>query len=165
VSLPEKEKQIIRRLQSEINEEISFLDELCKELEVLRPRLRKGKVSVLDLRAAGSILHDFYNGVENIFRRIAQELNGGLPAGEEWHKQLLTDMALSIKDTRPPVISSKLKQELYKYLGFRHVFRNIYGFSLEEERIKALVEQLPSVLLKLKQEISIFQEYLNKLTQ
>jgi len=80
VSLPEKEKQIIRRLQSEINEEISFLDELCKELEVLRPRLRKGKVSVLDLRAAGSILHDFYNGVENIFRRIAQELNGGLPA-------------------------------------------------------------------------------------
>ena len=97
--------------------------------------------------------------------RIAQELNGGLPAGEDWHKQLLTDMALPIKDTRPPIISSKLKQELYKYLGFRHVFRNIYGFSLEEERIKALVKQLPSVLLKLKQEISIFQEYLNKLTQ
>lgn len=165
MSLPEKEKQIIRRLQSEINEEISFLDVLCEELGDLKPKLRKAKVSVLDLRAAGSILHDFYNGVENFFRRIAQELNGGLPAGEDWHKQLLTDMALPIKDTRPSVISSKLKQELYKYLGFRHVFRNIYGFSLEEERIKALVGQLPSVLLQLKQEVSIFQEYLNKLTQ
>jgi len=165
MSLPEKEKQIIRRLQSEVNEKISFLDELCEELELLISKLLKGKVSVLDLRAAGSILHDFYNGVENIFRRIAQELNGGLPAGEDWHRQLLADMTLPIKDTRPPVISSKLKQELYKYLGFRHVFRNIYGFSLEEERIKTLVKQLPSVLLKLKQEISIFQGYLNKLTQ
>jgi hypothetical protein len=165
VKLAEKEKQIIRRLQSEINQEISLLDKLCEELDTLKQRLSKSQVSRLDLRAAGSIIHDFYNGVENIFRRIAQELNGGLPAGEDWHKQLLTDMALSIRDVRPSVISNTLKQELYKYLGFRHVFRNIYGFSLEEERIKILVGQLPSILLKLKQEIATFQGYLDKLAQ
>ena len=86
MKLPAKEKQLIRRLQSEINQEVSSLEALLQELRTLKLRLAYKKVSNLDLRAAGSILHDFYSGVENIFRRVAQELNGGLPAGEDWHK-------------------------------------------------------------------------------
>jgi len=165
MKLPAKEKQAIRRLQSEINQEILSLDALLLELKTLKPRLSPKKVSNLDLRAAGSILHDFYNGVENIFRRVAYELNGGLPAGEDWHKQLLTDMSLEIRDVRPPLISEELKLKLQKYLGFRHVFRNIYGFYLEQEQIKALVKEFPKVLLRLKREVAIFQKYLDKLTQ
>jgi len=131
VKLSAKEKQLIRRLQSEINQEVSSLEALSQELKTLKLRLVYKKVSNLDLRAAGSILHDFYNGVENIFRRVAQELNGGLPAGEDWHKQLLIDMSLKIKGVRPPLISEDVKLKLQRFLGFRHVFRNIYGFHLE----------------------------------
>ncbi len=165
MKLPAKEKQVIRRLQSEINQEILSLDAFLEELKTLKPRLSQKKVSNLYLRAAGSILHDFYNGVENIFRRVAQELNGGLPAGEDWHKQLLIDMGLEIKRVRPPLISEDLKLKLQKYLGFRHVFRNIYGFYLEQEQIKALVKEFPQVLLYLKKEIAIFQKYLDRLSE
>ena len=165
MKLSAKEKQLIRRLQSEINQEISSSDALLQELKTLKLRLAYKKVSNLDLRAAGSILHDFYNGVENIFRRVAQELNGGLPAGEDWHRQLLADMRLEIKGLRPPLISKNLGLKLQKFLGFRHIFRNIYGFHLEQEQIKALVRELPRTLFCLKNEIAVFQKYLDKLSQ
>jgi len=163
--LPTKEKQLIRRLQSEINQEILSLEALLRELETLKPRLAQKEISNLDLRAAGSILHDFYNGVENIFRRVAQELNGGLPAGEDWHKQLLTDMSLDVKGVRPPLVSEDLKLKLQKYLGFRHIFRDVYGFHLEQEQIKVMVKEFPRILSWLRREIAAFQEYLDKLSQ
>jgi len=165
MKLPSKEKQLIRRLQSEINQEISSLEALLRELKTLKPRLAQKEISNLDLRAAGSILHDFYNGVENIFRRVAQELNGGLPAGEDWHKQLLTDMSLDVKGVRPPLVSEALKLKLQKYLGFRHIFRNVYGFHLEQEQIKVMVKEFPRILSWLKREIAAFQKYLDKLSQ
>ncbi len=165
MKLPTKEKQLIRRLQSEINHEILSLEALLRELETLKPRLAQKEISNLDLRAAGSILHDFYNGVENIFRRVAQELNGGLPAGEDWHRQLLTDMSLDVKGVRPPLVSEDLKLKLQKYLGFRHIFRNVYGFHLEQEQIKVMVKEFPRILSWLRREIAAFQEYLDKLSQ
>jgi len=165
MKLPTKEKQLIRRLQSEINQEILSLEALLRELETLKPRLAQKEISNLDLRAAGSILHDFYNGVENIFRRVAQELNGGLPAGEDWHKQLLTDMSLDVKGVRPPLVSEDLKLKLQKYLGFYHIFRNVYGFHLEQEQIKVMVKEFPRILSWLRREIAAFQEYLDKLSQ
>jgi len=165
MKLPTKEKQLIRRLQSEINQEILSLEALLRELETLKPRLAQKEISNLDLRAAGSILHDFYNGVENIFRRVAQELNGGLPAGEDWHKQLLTDMSLDVKGVRPPLVSEDLKLKLQKYLGFRHIFRDVYGFHLEQEQIKVMVKEFPRILSWLRREIAAFQEYLDKLSQ
>ncbi len=165
MKLPTKEKQLIRRLQSEINQEILSLEALLRELETLKPRLAQKEISNLDLRAAGSILHDSYNGVENIFRRVAQELNGGLPAGEDWHKQLLTDMSLDVKGVRPPLVSEDLKLKLQKYLGFRHIFRNVYGFHLEQEQIKVMVKEFPRILSWLRREIAAFQEYLDKLSQ
>jgi len=165
MKLPTKEKQLIRRLQSEINQEILSLEALLRELETLKPRLAQKEISNLDLRAAGSILHDFYNGVENIFRRVAEELNGGLPAGEDWHKQLLTDMSLDVKGVRPPLVSEDLKLKLQKYLGFYHIFRNVYGFHLEQEQIKVMVKEFPRILSWLRREIAAFQEYLDKLSQ
>lgn len=165
MKFPTKEKQLVRRLQSEINQEISSLEALLRELKTLKPRLAQKEISNLDLRAAGSILHDFYNGVENIFRRVAQELNGGLPAGEDWHKQLLTDMSLDVKGVRPPLVSEDLKLKLQKYLGFRHIFRNVYGFHLEQEQIKVMVKEFSRILSWLKREIAAFQKYLDKLSQ
>ena len=157
------DRDIIRRLKAEIDNELSFLDEIQHEMAKVAPKLARNTPSILDLRAAGSILHDFYNGVENMFRRIAQEVNGGLPTGDDWHKQLLRDMSLEIDGLRPAIISKSLVGELQRYLGFRHVFRNIYGFSLEAKRIKELVCDFPNVLSRFKREIGKFQHYLARI--
>ena len=37
----------------------------------------------------GSVLQDFYNSCERVFKRISSEINGAHYQGEAWHKELL----------------------------------------------------------------------------
>jgi len=111
-------------------------------------------------RAAGSILHDFYTGIEKIFCNIANKIDKGLPEGENWHIELLKNMA-EPKDKRPQVISLELMEELKEYLGFRHLFRNIYGAQLKWDKLESLLVKIQGYLWKrLKGEIDLFIEYL-----
>ncbi|MCY3970146.1 MAG: hypothetical protein OXG74_09440 [Acidobacteria bacterium] len=130
-----------RRLAAEIRGEFASLA-LLEEQSAAAPR----ETDTFSLRARGSILHDFYNGIERVFVRIAEELNGGVPKGEQWHRQLLRDMSLEIPGLRPAVIDEDLERSLGGFLRFRHVFRNVYGFALEEKRMRPLEDSLPAVL-------------------
>jgi hypothetical protein len=47
-------------------------------------------------------LHSFYNGVERIFEWIARELDGGLPVGPIWHRELLDQMTLQVEGLGRP---------------------------------------------------------------
>ena len=135
-----------------IKDEFEKLRLLDKE----KNSLLKKKPSNYVLRAAGSILHDFYTGIEKIFENIAKEVDRRIPLGEEWHSELLHQMTLDIKGLRPPVISSNTEKILREYLGFRHLFRKRYGFELDWQRMKRLLLKMPQVLSGLAKEIEIF---------
>ena len=74
------------------------------------------------VRTAGSILHDFYCGIERIFRYIALQIDEDLPAGADWHIQLLHRMATPIETVRPAVLDHETMRQLDEYLRFRHLF-------------------------------------------
>ena len=132
---------LTRRIAREVEFELQNLERLGQELTSA-----PADEDTFGLRARGSILHDFYTGVERVFVRLAEEINGGIPRGEQWHRQLLQDMAIDIPDVRPAVISSGLARDLGEFLRFRHVFRNVYGFVLHAGRLGALQQKLPAVL-------------------
>jgi len=113
----------------------------------------------------GSILHDFYTGAERIFKTIAEELDGGLPTGEDWHRALLDQMTLDLEGIRPPVLDDALRERLDEYLRFRHVFRNIYGFQLQRERCESLADHLDDVLNTLSQQLETFCAFLKTLAE
>jgi hypothetical protein len=135
-----------------IQDEITKLKLLDKE----KDGLLKRKPSSYILRAGGSILHDFYTGLEKIFENIAKEVDQRVPMGEEWHSELLHQMTLDIPGLRPPVISNSTEKKLREYLGFRHLFRKRYGFELDWEKMKKLLLKIPKVLSTLEKEIEIF---------
>lgn len=162
---PSGKSQKFIRLKAEILREFKDVERCCAELRELLGIVEKRDKNTFDLRAIGSILHDFYCGIERIFERIAKELNGGIPEGEDWHRQLLRDMTLDIKVVRPPVVSEELEKILNEYLRFRHVFRNIYGFSLEWRFIEGLVERLPMTLNMLKKDIEDFCVFLENVSR
>ena len=83
-----------------------------------------GSPTTLELRGLGSILHDFYTGIEQIMERIATTFDGELPAGANWHVQFLDRMTSEIESVRPAVLSSDLADALRPYLRFRHLFRS-----------------------------------------
>ena len=142
----------LKVLQLFIRDEFEKLRLLDKE----KNGLLKKKPSNYILRAGGSILHDFYTGIEKIFENIAKEVDRRIPLGEEWHSDLLHQMTLDIKGLRPPVISSNTEKILREYLGFRHLFRKRYGFELDWQKMKRLLLKIPQVLSGLEKEIGIF---------
>jgi hypothetical protein len=58
----------------------------------MQPLLSKCRETVptdIELSALAAVLHSFYTGVENIFKRLAVEVDGQPPQGEAWHRDLL----------------------------------------------------------------------------
>ena len=108
------------------------------------------------LRALASVLLDYYTATENIFKEIAKKVDGVLPKGEEWHKDLLQQMKLSLPGVRPEVISAATFTKLDEYRKFRHLVRNVYGFNLVPERFLPLVESLQEVNAALDSDVQRF---------
>lgn len=151
-----KEAQRLIRLKATLEKDLKDLFQLQKEKNELG-------IEGTHPRILGSILNDFYTGIERIFRKIAEECDGGIPNSESWHKELLGNMALELEGIRPAVITDELREELEEYLGFRHVFRNIYGFQLKPERLKRLLQGFDEAFFQFKNSITKFMCFLKKL--
>jgi len=148
-------------LKLSVRDEINRLKLLDKEKNDLLKRRSSNYV----VRAGGSILHDFYTGIEKIFESIAKEVDSRLPLGEEWHSELLHQMTLDIPGLRPPVITTHTGKKLREYLGFRHLFRKRYGFELDWKKLKKLLLGMPPIRSNLESEIEKFFEALDSLLQ
>lgn len=144
-------------LEELVTLELTNLERLKKELNQLL-LTKKDEKSSYEVRAAGSILHDFYCGVEKIFERTAVIMDKNLPDGSNWHTNLLLQMGKPIDSVRDKLISEELIERLKEFLRFRHLFRHLYGFELKWERIKPLCDDLEKVLADLKKEIEVFFE-------
>lgn len=149
------DRDILRGMISEVIKELDNLSDLKNEMNEI-----KTETSRIFVRSMGSILHDFYNCCERIFKRISFDINEGFEESEKWHKALLFKMTIPIKNTRPAVLSEELAAELDEYLSFRHVFRNIYGFELKGKRILHLAKKFDRIADRFIKETKVFLAYL-----
>ncbi|MCI0530265.1 MAG: nucleotidyltransferase domain-containing protein [Nitrospira sp.] len=152
VKMPEDPKEALKQ---DMVDELINLGRLVDEAKLLLQRVPQ-EPTFIEIRAAGSVVHDFYNGVERIFERIAVRLGPGLPAGENWHTLLLQSMGSGIEGIRAAVIDQPLALRLLDYLRFRHRFRHTYGYELQWDRLRSLVEGLEETLTRLRQQIDRF---------
>ena len=150
--------EIIKIVANNIHQELSSLQEICLQIESLLKKAEEleEKEKTFYNRAAGSMLHDFYTGLEKIFCNIASKIDKNLPRGEDWHIKLLMSMS-ETKKNRPEVISLELMEELKEYLGFRHLFRNIYGMQLNREKLEQLLLKIQNKLwIDIKLSLNLF---------
>jgi hypothetical protein len=113
--------------------------------------------SDIERSALAFFLHSFYSGLENILKRIAMEIDGGLPQGEAWHRQLLDSMVKG-SERRGPVVSDELYETLSEYLAFRHVVRQSYSFNLQWEKMEALVLNCEATMRVVEDQLRAFVE-------
>ena len=161
-----RSKEQMLTLISEIEEELKNIQVLEESISNLRPRITN--VAEEDRRylieSAALEFHNFYLACERIFEKIAVEINGGISPTPDWHSRLLNNMALEIKEIRPPVLTKDLARDLQEYLKFRHLVTSIYGFELDFERMKPLIKNLPRVTNMFKKEIKHFLHFLKSIT-
>ena len=104
-------------------------------------------LSQLELAGVAALLHNFYNGIENIIKQVFQEKSFPIPQGESWHRDLL--LAAAEKNIMSDLLLNNLKQ----YLAFRHYFSHAYALELFPERMEPLVKDAVALFNEFKQQI------------
>lgn len=146
-----------------ISDEQNKIGETIKKIE---ERLEKIKTAPVEYReeietTIAKNLVDCYRGIENIFRRIALDVDLHIPDGSRWHRELLTQMA-EPQPERQPVISYKTFEILEELLAFRHVFNNIYGEELIYEQTEGNAKQVRELFNSLSEELDAFIAHIKK---
>ncbi len=134
-----------KKVRDEIELEIKRIDKLLNHYKPLLKKVKTQKPGFIELGSLASLLHSFYNGLENIFTRIARKIDQEMPKGEMWHLQLLEQMARQTEKRKYTIISDETYKDLRKYLGFRHFSRHAYAFDLEWELMRDLVKRIEDV--------------------
>ncbi len=156
------------RIDQELENMKTKVEEKLQEYKLF-PEIKTNNIKGIPLddelisRAMGTYLGNYYNGAEKIFLLIARKIDGDIPSGTEWHKELLEQMMLNLPNKRPPVITSKTYELLIELRGFRHVFRNIYGADLNHNNLIDNLKSLSKLSESLNKDINFFLEQMEKL--
>jgi serine phosphatase RsbU (regulator of sigma subunit) len=126
-------------LASVIAADLTALDQLQRELNELQKSLAVSTPTFRDLAAAGYVLHNVYNALENTFEQISRTFENHINDRTQWHRELLSKICLKIPGIRPAVIAVDARHVLGDLLGFRHVFRHAYDYNLNADRIRLLI--------------------------
>jgi hypothetical protein len=153
--------KLAEKVVSRVNFEIGQIDHLLESYADLFERIQEGSPGLVDITAVASVLHSFYNGLENIFLSIAKGIDQDVPAGSQWHRDLLTQMTQATS-ARVPVLTVDMAHQLADYLGFRHFYRHSYSFFLEWDELEKLVMPLSVVWERTKKEIQRFLDSFDK---
>jgi len=149
--------QIAIRIRSELHE---LEDVLIRIKEGWDRAQRSGDSYYLDGVALN--LHSLYSGIERLFELIAVNVDGNKPDKENWHRELLKQMAREVQQLRPAVISEESYLKLDIYRGFRHVVRNVYTINFDPLKVGKLVVEAPEVFNVVRKELSAFADFLEQ---
>lgn len=131
-------------LREKIDAEFENLERVVQELPAAAAL---NKLSPLELSGVAVLVHNFYNGVENILKQMALSGSLRLSDGPSWHRDLLDTASAN------GFVSEDTAERLERYLGFRHFFSHAYAFDLERERLLPLAVKLPETLRQFRKDV------------
>jgi len=134
-------------LSQKIQVELENIDAIFVQMP---PYLNLPQLSPLELAGVAALLHNFYNGIENILKQILLFKKIILVESQSWHKDLLE------RATTERIISEDCKSQMGQYLAFRHFFSHAYALDLYPEKMEPLVENSQKIFSIFKNEIKKF---------
>jgi len=156
-------RELVERIRAELRE----LDQIASRAQKAWNQTRQvnSDERAVYLDSVALNLHGFYSGLERLFELIARHVDGGLPTGEAWHRDLLHKMATDVKDVRPAVIGEQSVRGLDELRRFRHLVRNVYTIDFDPEKIGVLIPTLSDLYPRVKAELLAFADFLEEIGQ
>lgn len=127
---------------SQLRAELGRLDRTVAKVGEHWEERRRGGETEAGLAAVAMYLHNFYNGIEKIFDRIARSVDESVPSGPSSHRDLLDQMGVAVAGLRQAVLADDTRERLRSYLEFRHRVRHMYFFDLEWTDVETLASGL-----------------------
>jgi hypothetical protein len=140
----------LTELAQEIDIEFEAIQMTIDQLASLSKDVAQREPTVRELAAAGLFLANFYNGIENVLKRISRFHHIVLPARNDWHLELAKAFCDPLGEGLPLLLDAQLADELAPYRQFRHVVHHGYGFRLRWLDMRPGVEAAASVFSRFK---------------
>ena len=137
----------------EIAIQIEAMSATIDELIALHQDVKDREPTIREKTAASAFLAQFYNGVENILKRVAHQCNVPLPIGDTWHVDLFRYFIPPTNANLPPLLDSELAASLAPYRRFRHVVFHGYGVHLDWGRMEHGVVNVVEVFTEFKKNV------------
>lgn len=150
----------IEELQEEITLELDWLQTTVNEVLSLGKEIGNAEPTIREKTAAAAFLSQFYNGLENILKRICRFHEVSLPHGDTWHIDLFQYFCNPPRQPLPEFFDRSLAHELIPFRKFRHVFHHGYSFQLDWKPIKEGIGGIDCLFKKLRKKIIDYLEYL-----
>jgi HepT-like protein len=156
----EREARHLRLFLARLGQDREAAEAVHGRLAIAVRSARTSGPDVVNVAAVALFLQNLYTAVEGLFRRVAVDLDGSEPGGDNWHRELLGQMALEIGDVRPRLIGGEFRADLDQLRRFRHLVRHAYATEYDWEEMEAVIEAadravqaLPAALVPLQETI------------
>ena len=127
-----------QQLREYCDAEFENIESVMAEIDlVIEPE--KTEYTTAEMAAVATFIHNSYNGIENVLKRVFNFSKLEIKDTPTWHKDLLR-AALDEK-----IIAGDLYNSLSIYLSFRLFFVHTYSFTLRWEELKPLVDDLIAI--------------------
>lgn len=143
-------------LREEIAFELQALELVVSELQSLSVDVGGASPSIREQTAAAAFLAQFYNGIENILKRVCAFYTVPLPVGDTWHIELFQYFVAPTYSPLPELFDESLAVQLSPYRRFRHVVFHSYGFQLDWTRMVEGIDEIDDVFLSFRDRVTDF---------
>jgi hypothetical protein len=148
----------LARLHGELKADRAAMRSCLAEARDDEARLAESPYRVV----AAVALHGWYTGLETLLGRVARVLDRTLPAGETWHRDLLSQAMAEVPSVRPEVLPRSLYSDLVSLLEFRHFFRHAYDVALDPPKVKLNLTRMSAAFPAVDAALDAFEAFLQE---
>jgi hypothetical protein len=142
-------------VREKIEHEISRIDKLLNDAKPLLDLCKLKEPDFVEITATAQILHSFYNGVESVVVLFLKNMHEKVPNDSRWHKTLF-EIAFGQNSRNIKIFRDDIKEQMEKYMYFRHFIRHSYSSELVWTEMEILVKDLNEMWKIIKTDFELF---------